>query len=570
MDQLRSETIGEYDIIRRLGRGGMASVYLAHDIALDRKVAIKVMSPELRERPDMVERFMLEARTAASLSHPNIIPIYAVKLTDSLMYFAMKFVEGRPLDDAIPPEGGLPIGLVRMILGQIASGLHYAHMRKIVHRDVKPANIILDNDGWAVITDFGIAKVAESGNLTQTGMTVGTPAYMSPEQCSGSDITGASDQYSLGVVAYELLTSRRPFKAAESFVEVVWSRFHQDPEDVRKSRADCPADLAHCVARMLSREPSDRWAGLGEVAGLCAGKAQATDRDMAELVARSPAQALDFSTPLSPVPTGRFEGEATRPIEQPEAKKVVSLKVYPRRGVMTVGDWAAVQAEAVADNGTPLVRDIEIKSSDSSVVRVEGESLYALNVGSSMVQVSCEGITEEIAIKVTRVGVHRLEMRAPSTSVAGTSTELEAYCYTRFGDELRGRIISWTSSDPTIASVSSEGRMVALRDGVVEICARSGGREERKRIRIAPPSITGIRVEPSRVSIAAGQYQQIEANVLSLGGRVLEGVEVEWQSSNEEVATVDDGLVVALRPGSARVAAICGGKKITAAIEVTP
>src|SRR5438034_247225 len=213
LDAVRQATLGEYEILGELGRGGMATVYLAHDIALDRQVAIKVMAPALLAGEGMAERFKREARTAASLSHPNIIPIYAVRETEQTLYFVMKLIEGRPLDSIIHEIGPLPIPMVQAIVHQVGSALGYAHKRGVVHRDVKAANVMVDSDGWAVVTDFGIAKVAEAHGLTVTGATVGTPSYMSPEQCGAKDLTGASDQYSLGVVAYEMLTGRLPFTA---------------------------------------------------------------------------------------------------------------------------------------------------------------------------------------------------------------------------------------------------------------------------------------------------------------------------------------------------------------------
>ena len=183
LDALRRATLGHYDIQGELGQGGMATVYLAHDIALDRKVAIKVMSPALFATAGMVERFKREARTAAALSHPHIIPIYAVRDGADFVYFVMKFVEGRSLESITRAAGPLPLPLVRAVLYQVGEALGYAHRRGVVHRDVKPANVMLDTGGWVVVTDFGIAKVAETQGLTMTGATIGTPSYMSPEQC---------------------------------------------------------------------------------------------------------------------------------------------------------------------------------------------------------------------------------------------------------------------------------------------------------------------------------------------------------------------------------------------------
>src|SRR5436190_8497188 len=168
LERLRVAAAGEYDIHGELGRGGMATVYLAHEIALERKVAIKVMHPAMIYGEGMVERFKREARTAAHLSHPNIIPVYAVREADGLLYFVMKLVEGTPLDSIMRELGKLPLPMVEAILAQVGGAFGYAHRRGVVHRDIKPSNILIDDEGWAVVTDFGIAKVQESEGLTQT------------------------------------------------------------------------------------------------------------------------------------------------------------------------------------------------------------------------------------------------------------------------------------------------------------------------------------------------------------------------------------------------------------------
>ena len=166
LEDLRKDTLGTYDIAGVLGRGGMATVYLAHEIALDRKVAIKVMSPALMQSgPGMADRFKREARTAAALSHPHIIPIYGVRESGHLLFFIMKYVQGRGLDAIIKEHGPLPIKMVQAILSQAGSALDYAHRHGVIHRDIKPANIMLDVEGWAVVTDFGIAKVSDSQGL---------------------------------------------------------------------------------------------------------------------------------------------------------------------------------------------------------------------------------------------------------------------------------------------------------------------------------------------------------------------------------------------------------------------
>jgi len=269
LDALRHATLGEYEILTELGRGGMATVYLAHDLALDRKVAIKVLAPALLLIGEgMVERFKREARTAAALSHPHIIPIYAVKESEHVLYFVMKYVQGRALDSIIRDVGTLPIPMVQTILAHAGDALGYAHRHGVIHRDIKSANLMLDEDGWAVITDFGIAKVVQAEGLTMTGVTVGTPTYMSPEQCETRDVTGASDQYSLGVVAYEMLTGRLPFRG-ESTMAVMYAHFNERPRPVAELRPDCPPNLAAGVMRMLEKDPARRWPSMDDIVAVC-------------------------------------------------------------------------------------------------------------------------------------------------------------------------------------------------------------------------------------------------------------------------------------------------------------
>jgi serine/threonine protein kinase len=313
---LRQATIGEYEILGVLGRGGMATVYLAHDLSLNRKVAIKVLAPALFQIGEgMIERFKREARTAAALSHPHIIPIYAVKESHQILYFVMKYVAGRPLDAVIRDIGGLPIKMVQTILAQVGDALAYAHRHGVIHRDIKSANIMLDEEGWAVVTDFGIAKVEAAQGLTITGVTVGTPAYMSPEQCATEEVTGATDQYSLGVVAYEMLSGRLPFQSSSS-MSVMYAHFNEQPQDVTRWRRDCPPNLAAAVMRMLEKKPEDRWPTLDDVVAVCGRPSLRRDdpirSEMMTLAKAGPQAKLlaDLRVPTSPIALARSRSPA--------------------------------------------------------------------------------------------------------------------------------------------------------------------------------------------------------------------------------------------------------------------
>ena len=308
LERLRQVTLGYYDVAVELGRGGMAAVYLAHDLRLDRKVAIKVMLPEITTGEEMVERFRREARTAGNLSHPHIIPIYHVHDEEGMVFFVMKFVEGRSLDSVVHELGPLPIKMVETILSQVAGALAYAHRKGVVHRDIKPANLMLDEDGWAVVTDFGIAKVMDAAMLTSTGATMGTPYYMSPEQCSSKPVTGASDQYSLGVACYELLTGRPPF-GGDSLMEVMSGHFFTPPPSIREFRPDCPPALEGIILRMLAKDPVERFAHCDEiVSALKSAPLSHDDPIRSQMIdlARSGAELLArVSVPVSPVPKSR-------------------------------------------------------------------------------------------------------------------------------------------------------------------------------------------------------------------------------------------------------------------------
>jgi serine/threonine protein kinase len=313
-DRLRAATLGEFEILGELGRGGMATVFLAHEISLDRKVAIKVMSPAMIHGAGMVERFKREARTAANLSHPNIIPIFSVREADGLLFCVIKLVQGTALDLIMKELGQLPIPMVHGILAQVGGALGYAHRHGVVHRDIKPGNILIDDEGWAVVTDFGIAKVADNEGMTVTGVAVGTPAYMSPEQATADVVTGASDQYSLGIVAYEMLTGRTPFTGS-SMMAIMYSHFHDEPPSLRLLRPDVPEQLCDAVMRMLRKVPEERWPTMEDAVAAAGSRPLAPDDptrtqliDLAK-TGHTHRLVIQTTTPRSPIPKiGRRRG----------------------------------------------------------------------------------------------------------------------------------------------------------------------------------------------------------------------------------------------------------------------
>src|SRR5436309_4039954 len=254
---LRSDTQAEFRIERLLGRGGMAAVYLATEIHLDRKVAIKVLPPELTFGQG-VERFKREAKTAAALDHPHIIPIYRVASGNKIFWYAMKYLEGRSLEEVLKERRRLPLDETSAILDQVAKALDHAHRRHVIHRDVKPANIMLDAENRVVVTDFGIAKALTAGGLTASGSVVGTPYYMSPEQGMGGKVSGASDQYSVAVMAYRMLSGQVLFDG-DSPIEILHKHCMAPAPSLETVQAGLPRPGYQAVERALAKQPEQRY-----------------------------------------------------------------------------------------------------------------------------------------------------------------------------------------------------------------------------------------------------------------------------------------------------------------------
>ena len=270
------------------------------------------MSPGLVLGEGMTERFKQEAITIAQLHHPSIVSVYSVRQAEGLHFFVMQYVQGRSLEQVLQQARRLPLPIVRSILYQVGSALTYAHRARVIHRDVKPANILIDQDGNAVVTDFGIAKAAERPTQTLTGALVGTPAYMSPEQCAGGEVSGSSDQYSLGAVAYELITGEPPVRRLHA---------HRDA-GARRARAaarsaelcgDCPPEVAAAIHRMLEKDPAARWPRMVDALTALGAEALPEEHplraELSPLRRSAPARVpSDSPTPTSPAPRTRRSG----------------------------------------------------------------------------------------------------------------------------------------------------------------------------------------------------------------------------------------------------------------------
>lgn len=585
LDRVRHAALGEYEILTELGRGGMATVYLAHDIQLDRKVALKVMLPSLLEGDDMVERFRLEARTAAQLSHPHIIPIYAVRATENLVYFVMKFVEGRPLDAIIKELGPLPIPMVRSILSRVGEALGYAHRKGVVHRDIKPANLMIDVEGQPIVTDFGIAKVADARGLTMSGTMIGTPTYMSPEQCSAGDITGASDQYSLGVVAYQMIAGRVPFEA-ESIVGLLYKHVHEDPGDLLRARADCPPSLAAAVTRMLAKDPHARFPTMeAAVEAIGAVTLAFDDPIRTQLVGlakqgESVAALRRVSTPRSPIPLRARTTTAVPEVDSEPRATTVPTPAEPKRSrlpmvggvlVAVVGallwwrPWDPATTTPDTDAGARVVAASDSTAPSGPRAVTGPPSTPATEPAATPDPAPANGPATDVASAV--VAAVRVT-GAPAALTVGDQGELRAVAVDPQGNALPGRSITWTSLDPSRATVSPRGVITARAPGEVTLIARSGESSQRVALRIDPRRPASVSLSAAPSSLLVGATARLSATVVDANGREIPAA-VSWRSADPRIASVSDGIVSAEAPGVTTISAMADGRESSVSVRVT-
>lgn len=598
--ELQDITLGQYEIRGVLGRGGMGLVYLAQDISLNKKVAIKVLPPSAVQGEVSVERFRREARIAASLRHRHISSVFALRETTRLMFFVMEYVEGRTVDAILHDEERLPADLASVILADTASALSYAHHRDIIHRDLKPGNIMVDGEGMAMVMDFGLAKASRAEGLTTTGSVLGTPRYMSPEQWSGK-ATSRSDQYALGCVAYELLAGRAPF-VGETVEELMRQHIYDAPRPLRELRA-CPPALASSVMRMLEKDPARRWPSVEEAVAAMrltpvAPQGSARAR-LATLARRGQSIRALPPTPKSPLPPAGKPGHSRT--RNPDRRRRLGLRLVAigalAAGVgfagylawsgtgdsidaviiagappsASVGDRVPLAVRGRTAAGEELPIEVVWSMSDSSVGDVSAEGVFtaaAPGVTTLTASHRDKSGSVKIAVHTRAAPVAVVEITPRSVKLfPGESLPLVAITRDAAAAELHGRPVLWTSNAPGIASVSGQGLVTGVAPGIAVVVAVSEGQSGGDTITVLHPGPVSLRARPAFLSLLPGRTVRLHADAWDAKGNLLAEVLPRWSTGDPVIATVSaGGDVTALRPGTVRISVSIDGVAGTPAV----
>ncbi len=370
MPDLVGHTLGQYRIVEQIGLGGMATVYKAYQPALDRYVAIKVLPAYYAHEPGFAERFIREAKAVAKLTHPHVLPIYDFGQENGLSYIVMQYVDAGTLKEML----GQPINLMTAtnVIEQIADALDYAHDQGIIHRDVKPSNVLMDRGRWALLSDFGLAKIVEgSVQLTGSGVGVGTPAYMAPEQGQGLKVNRRADIYSLGIILYEMVTGRVPFEA-ETPMAIVVKHITEPLPLPRKINPDLPESVERIIMKALAKNPDDRYETAGKMARALRKTVASLDTAVVEAMPSPPTVAAGAGE----TPTVLEEGDATR-VVPPPATATPKGKGFPA--------WAMAAAGVVAllllVGGLLLARALSTQRAGEATEAAATEAPQAVEVG---------------------------------------------------------------------------------------------------------------------------------------------------------------------------------------------
>lgn len=633
--RLRELTVDEYEILAELGRGGMAAVYLAYHFGLQKNVALKVMSPAIMLTEGMVERFRSEAVTQANLEHANVAAVHAVRQDAELHYIVMQYVPGRSLSEVLGAEvtagRTLSLSVIRSLLYQVGSALSYAHRKGVIHRDIKPANVLMNADGDAVVTDFGIAKVVASPVKTMTGMVVGTAPYMSPEQCYAAELTAASDQYSLGILAYELLTGKPPF-VGNSFA-VMQAHVTEPPPRIIPRRPDCPADVEAGVLRMLAKRREERFADISAALAAIGAHSALPNQDdpvRSDLIRLADVAGVQarlgdlLRVPLSPIPGSGGPARARNatppasvavPSRPAAPVSIAAVRISAPRSEMQEGETTLLTAEILDRNGNVVTdRPVSWRSSHPEIASVSLDgSITARAAGRAVVTAVCDLKSGTLAVVVAPPPVASLQITVPKEKLRRRErVQLTAVARSALDIALSDRIVRWETSNPAIARVTRHGLIRAGAPGIATITATSEGQRAYVAIEVLPtpaknvswvkraavvvgalsaigvvtflllpvnappvkplvvpsPRVSRIDFSPDVRTVRVGTRLPLKAVARDSVGQTV-AVPIRWTVSNNDVAALEaDGSVVFRTTGNVTITAIGAEKSASAEIMV--
>ena len=546
LQKLRQATLGEYEIRGELGRGGMAAVFLAQDLHLNRKVAVKVMLPGLAYTERMWDRFLAEARTAAKLDHPNIVYIHSVKEKERFLYFVMKYIDGRALDDILAEHKPLPIPVAQTILVDVARGLDYAHREGVVHRDIKPANIMIDQKGNAVVMDFGIARSADTQHFTQTGATIGTPAYMSPEQCHGSDTSASSDQYSLGVLAYEMLTGTPPFVGSP--IELQIAHMQEIPRNIRDLRADLSLELSGAIMRMLAKDPAERWPSLHHLVPIFARALDPGDD--------SPRNHL-----ISMVRSGsvRRRSQSNTPVVPSNGDPVKRTPVSEY--------LSASESASSSEHDTEIVYTPSGPHDAPTFVTPSGVAATDLPIATNEPAAPAPSVTPAAGYRSLLIGAGAVAVLAIAGTVAMRSKK-ENPAAERSSAALAGSVESAAASatQPQIAPQKPFGDSFATGHGA-DAKALTKGKAPKA---VAADAVALLQLSFPKKKLTLGDTARAKLEAFDDAGGQVTTAEITWTSSNPQaIRFLGPGQLVATGLGASTISVSAGSSSTKLTIEVT-
>lgn len=534
IERLRTATAGRFTILRELGRGGFAAVFLAQQHQPNRRVAIKLLLPTHLESEWALEHFRGESQKIAQWRHQSVVTIYEVHEEQDLFYFVMSYVEGASLHEILQAAGPLPVPVVKSVLAQTGSALWYAHRQGVTHRDVKPQNVLIDIDGGAVVADFGIAKQAGGTSHTVTGMIFGTAPYMAPEQCETGATSTQSDQYSLGIVVYEMLTGAPPFTGPATAVLV--AHLQKEVPLLRTVRPDCPPELEAAVARMLSKKPEDRFPTIAEA-----------------IQASGAIELPEFDA------NRQAFANAARQLAARQQAQVLDIVSIPPQ--IEVGDHIPVQATLRSNSGDSMDTSgakWSVDNANVAEIDPEKKSLQAREPGFTTLFVKSGGLEKQIRVEVVAPRPHAIEITAPQQPVAvGERVRLLARALSKNGLPVDGSI-QWLVDDPAIAMITPDGTLQTRAPGRARVRAQLGTITGEVIVDVALPAVAEVRITGLGASMQTGERRQAAAVVLGAGGQTIGDRVITWMSSDPHIATVSaSGIVTAHQTGAVTISASC-------------